>query len=936
MLNIESLRTSSFQNCIYDGNKTLSTLSFMVKSLFIVIFLFFCLTTKAQNRSEINGQIIDVTDNLPLEMVTISITRLKDSTFVAYTSTTKSGEFHLKNMPSEQSIVLIASVMGYQSFVKVLTLKQNENFDLGTIKLAIKSQDLGEVVIIGERAPIVIEKDTINFNVDAFKVRPNAVVEELLKKLPGIQIDNDGTITYQGKNVSKLKVDGKEFFGNDPRLASKNIDADLLDKIQIYDDRENDPDHLIEDANVSKIINLKFKKKFKKSVFGKFYAGGGSRNRFESGGLLNMFRDTLQISIIGVGNNLNKTGFSRNDLSRMGGFNRSGEDALYNGSVNLGGNNWGGIEKIFSGGFNLNNDYGKKLKLNVIYFYNSSNQVGTQSSFTQQFLDTDTVFSKSRYNWIGKDNKHNISGLIEWNPDNTTKIMYTPKLNFSENHSKGNNTSDGTNNNGALNKTIGDNANNFYQTQFEHSLSYYKRLKKKGESLNITNNLGINPNRTFNLNNFDLTSFTSNINSENVHRQIGNNNKSTSVSLDIAYRYPFTEKLTGDITLKGKYNLNGREVLTYDLNPQTQQYDIFLDDQSSDLNRNQWTESIKTGITYKFTKKISLDIALATEWLQIMNKFKDEIADLNQKYFNLLPSARLRFYDYTFSYSVNITQPSIYNLQPNTIRSSQLYSFTGNPNLISSKSHNLNVNYNKYFKASQINIYSGVRANFEENSVTTIRTYNSEGATTASPANRNGKHNFSIYIGGSKNFRKVNDWQISYDPYVSINNRRDFFIFNHNEGYQNNWYFTFNNAFRVNWKDKVEFSPSYGVSPQYTNYSIKDYKDISFTSHRFDARYTVRWPKRVYWDGNYQYQYNPNAGNGFQKSSNLLNLGIALQMFKKDRGEIKLSCYDLLDQNINSFRSTGTNSIYDYQFMALKRYFLLTYTIKFNKTITDK
>lgn len=908
----------------------------MKKILSFCLFLLIYGVSNAQNRSEIIGKIIDGEDNSPMEMVTISISNLKDSSFVAYTSTTKNGEFHLKKMPSDKSIVLIASMMGYQSFVKVLNLKQDESFDLGSIKLQLQAHNLGEVVITSERSPIVVDKDTINFNVEAFKVRPNAVVEELLKKLPGVQVDNDGTITYQGKNVSKLKVDGKEFFGNDPRLASKNIDADLLDKVQIYDDRENDPDHLIEDANVSKIINLKFKKKFKKSIFGKLYAGGGTSDRFESGGLFNMFRDTLQVSVIGVGNNLNKTGFSRDDLSQMGGFNRSGESSLYDGSVNVGGRNWGGIEKVVSSGFNINNDYGKKLKLNLIYFYNNSNNTNTQNSFNQQFLKTDTVLSNSNYNMSRIENKHNISGLIEWNPDSTVKIRYAPKLNFSENRNSSDNSSNTFNANGPLNNTISDNSSKYNKTEFSQSFSFYKRLKKKGESLNISNDISINPDRNFGLNNLDLTSFTTNLDSETQNRQSNNNNKSASVNLSVGYRYPFSEKLTGDITLKGSYRLNGRELAIYDLNPVTQQYDLYLNDQSSDLTRNQWTENIKTGITYKFTKKISLDIALATEWLQIKNKFNAGIADLNQDYFNLLPSGRLRVYEFTISYNTSINQPSIYNLQPNTIKSSQLYTFTGNPNLLPSKSHRINANYNKYLPAPQINIYGGVNSTLEENSVTSVRSYSPEGATTSRPVNRNGKYSFSGYLGATKKFKKVNDWQISVTPDFYVSNQRDFFIFNQTEGYQNNWYTDFSTRLDINWKDKIDFSPSYSISPQFTNYSIKDYESISFATHSFVTRYTVRWPKKIYWDGNYAFRYNPNAGSGFQKSSNLLNLSVAVQMLKKDRGELKLSCYDLLDQNITSYRYSGTNSIVDYQFAALRRYFLLTYTIKFNKTITDK
>lgn len=909
----------------------------MKKTLLALALILTCLITNAQNRSEIKGKIIDATDNSALEMITVSINNLKDSSFVAYTSTTKTGQFHLKKMPSDKAIVLIASMMGYKSFVKVLNLKQDQTFDFGTIKMELQAHSLGEVVVKSERSPIVIDKDTINFNVEAFKVRPNAVVEELLKKLPGVQVDNDGTITYQGKNVSKLKVDGKEFFGNDPRLASKNIDADLLDKVQIYDDRENDPDHLIQDVNVSKIINLKFKKRFRKSIFGKLYAGGGTSDRFESGGLFNMFRDTLQISVIGIGNNLNKTGFSRNDLTEMGGFNRSGRDALYDGSVNVGGNNWGGgIERVFSGGFNLNNDYGKKLKLNLIYIYNNSNKVNTQNSFNQQFLTADTVFSNNFNNYNTNDNKHNISGLVEWNPNATTNIRYSSKLNFTENSSSGNSASDRFNLGGPVNNTITDNSNGYNKTQYEQSLNFYKRLKKKGESLRLSNTIGINPDKNLGFNNYYLTSFTSNINSENLRRQNSNSNKSTYVNTDARYSYPITEKFNTYTVLSVGYGLNAREQLVYDLNPQTQKYDVFLNDQSSDLNRYQWTERIKSGFIYNVTKKVSLELALATEWLQIKNHFNNGLADLNQDYFNLLPSGVLSGYGLTLSYDESIVQPSIYNLQPNTIRSSQLYSFTGNPGLAPSKNHNLNLNFNKYFQASQTSIYSGIRTSLEENSVTTIRTYSKEGATTATPVNRNGKYNLNMYLGGSKRFKKVNGWQISYNPSLGFNNRRDFFIFNGKEGFQNSWYAYISTNLTINWKDKIELSPSYNFSPQLTSYSIKDYKDISFTTHRFETRYTIRWPKKIYWDGNYQYQYNPNAGRGFQKSSNLLNLSVAMLMFKKDRGEIKLSCYDLLDQNITSYRYTGTNSIVDNQFVALRRYFLLTYTIKFNKTITEK
>ena len=907
----------------------------MNKILLVFISSLFFTSLFAQNKSDIKGRVIDSLDKKPLELVTIGITDLKDSSFVSYTSTTKTGDFYLKNMPVEKSIVLIASMVGYQTLFKVITLNKGEVLDLGIINLNIKSTLLNEVVVLSQRQAIVINKDTIEFRVEAFKVRPNAVVEELLKKLPGVQVDNDGTITVNGKSVSKLTIDGKDFFGSDPRIASKNLDADLLDKIQIYDDRENDPDHLIEDSKVSKIINLKFKKAFKKSIFGKVYAGGGSRDRFESGGLFNMFRDTLQISVIGVGNNLNKTGFSNNDLSNLGGFNRSGQDALYNGTVSVGGRSYGGIEKVLSGGFNLNHDYGKKLKTNVLYFYNSSINRDENLSFNQQYLRNDTLFSSNNSNSKRTENKHNISGLIQWKPDTVNTIRYTPTLNFTDNKSLYNSAGNRFNSLSILNKGLSETSTNRSRAQFQHAFSYYRGLKKKGESLNITHNLNINPDKSFNFNNFNLTSFTSNINSEVLRRHTSSNNASASANLNVTYRYPFTKKLNGDITVAGRYNLNDSQLLTFDQDLQTNEYDIFLENQSSDLVRRQNTESVKAGLNYTFNKKASLDIGLAGEWLQIKNKFNLDFGNLNQKYFNLLPSSRLRVGAFSLSYSTVINQPSIYNLQPRTIQASQLYSFTGNPYLKPSRSHNLNYSFNKNYPKEQLNWYLNGNGSLVENSETTFRTLSNEGISSSTPVNRNGKYNFGGGFGMYKQFKKIKDWQINYNPSAYFYQYRDFFSLNQDEGFQSYWTMNLSQRISINWKDKIELNPTYTISPTIKSYSGVDFETIKNITHNFDIKYTLRWPKRVYWEGNYAYNYNSQLSTGFQKSAHLLNSSIALQMFRKDRGEIKLSCYDILDQNINVFRYAGTNSITEGQNLILKRYFLVTYLIKFNKTSTQ-
>jgi len=222
----------------------------------------------AQNRSGLKGTVTDSLSKEALEFATVAVLDLKDSSLVSYTLTIKGGGFTLHNLPVEKPLKLVISFVGYQNFRKILMLQKGIIADVGSIKLSRKGNLLNEVKVMAELSPVVIKKDTIEFSAEAFKTPPNAVVEELLKRLPGIQVDLDGTITVNGKKVNKLLIDGKQFFVNDPKIASRNLDANLIDKVQVYDDRENDPDHLIPDSRVDKIINLKLKRLLKEALSG--------------------------------------------------------------------------------------------------------------------------------------------------------------------------------------------------------------------------------------------------------------------------------------------------------------------------------------------------------------------------------------------------------------------------------------------------------------------------------------------------------------------------------------------------------------------------------------------------------------------------------------------------------------------------------------------
>lgn len=899
----------------------------------IALLAFTAMAGLAQNRANITGKVVDSATNEVLELATVAVVNPVDSSLISYTVTNKTGEFSLHNLPADKDIKLVISFVTYNNFRKNLKLQKGETLQLGTLKLAAKSNELGEVQIKGEVVPIVMRKDTIEFNAEAFKTPPNAVVEDLLKRLPGLEVDMNGNITVNGKSV-KLKVDGKEFFSNDPRIASKNLDADLIAKVQVYDDREDDPDHLIPDAKVNKIINLKLKSAIKKSVSGRLHAGAGSRDRWDAGIIYNMLRDTLQVSLIGVGNNLDRTGFSQNDLATLAGGNRGGTDALRN--INLGGRG-GDISTIGAGGANINTDYGKKLKVNLLYYYSHSSGINGESQFSQQFLNGNTLTSNDFYKGTSSSNTHTISSLVEMNPDSTIKIRYQPTVTIGRSGSNSSDTSSSYNDFvPLLNSSTYSSHNASESFSFQQTFSYYHALHKKGESLNISHNMSITPNssKSYSLN--DITSYTTQVPSSYQDRLSDNATRGANAYLGVTYRYPFNEKFIGDVQLSNSFNYNNGRAFTYDLNPQTGLYDIYVENLSRDLVRRQFYETVRPEITYNITKKARLIANVGVQFMQTFNKFNSKYPDINRYNTFLLPSISFSNSLFSVSYDMSVRQPDINSLRPDTMVYNPLSSSAGNPFLKPTRSHSLNISVfiNKPDRMLSTNI-SGYFS-MDENSTFSQRTISDQGVSFTRPINKTGS--YYTYLSGteSKGLKKFDNWQIRFTDRLSLTYRHNFFQVNGQEGFQNTLSGTFSQQVFANWNNKFEFNPTYTINPSFTSYQNVNYKNIRYATQNVYLPTVIKLVKHMTFEANYTYNYNPQVPPGQQRSSNVVNLAIARQFQFRDRGEIKISCFDLFDQSISSYRYVGDNYLYDIQQQILRRYFLLTYSYRFATTTTKK
>ncbi|WP_448703038.1 outer membrane beta-barrel protein [Mucilaginibacter sp. AW1-3] len=912
--------------------KTKITSAKLFKLSFTIILLFATLCGYSQNRASVKGKITDTLSNAPIEFATVAVLNLKDTTnsLVSYMVTDKKGIFLLHNLPAGVPLKVLITFVGYQPCRRFLTLAKAQEVDLGELKLSHKQ--LNEVEIKAERPPIVIRKDTIEFNAEAFKTRPNAVVEDLLKKLPGVEVDHQGMVTVNGKPISKIKVDGHEFFSNDPRIATKNLDADLIDKVQIYDDREDDPDHLIPQSDVKKIINLKFKKPFRKAIFGKAYAGAGTEQRYNTGGLINMFRDTLQVSVIGQSNNLNNTGFSYNDLRELGGTNRGGAAGF--GSPTFSGQGVSnGIQKTTSAGVNINTDYGKKLKINLSYYYTNSSNNYNSATNKQQFLhDTDLV-NNTINTRVGNSERHNLSSTVRWKPNDATEITYNPGFSFTTN-SAGSNTigKSFSNYEPQINQNFLKGNSDTHDTQFNQSLSYNRQLKKSGESLNISSELRVTPGGGIAYSDNGLTSYVPTFPSYLLSRRANTENRATGTGVTVGYRYPVSKKVTLNISEAESYNHQVNNTATYDRDPATGDYDTFLQILSGNLTRNLWTNNTNTGITYNISQSLSLTGGVNAQYLAVNNQFDRGFADINQNYFALLPNAQLRYKQATLGYSRRFTLPNIGDMVPYSVVFSPLYSVTGNPGLLPTRSDNYNIFYFGYNPQRQTSISLTANLSIDHDGIFRERTLDALGVETSTPINMNGRYNIMGQTYFNKRFKKQYGITLSTGVNLSLSKNHNFFELNHVNGYQDSYYGNFSPNLSISWKDIVEINPVYRLNFSHSTYSGVALNPVSNVTHSADTHFNVYWPQHINWEGNYTYTYNPQVAPGFQKSSNLLSISVARSFLKKDHGELKLSCYDILNQAIGTSRYISENNITDTQSQIIKRYFLLTFQYRFMKS----
>jgi hypothetical protein len=902
----------------------------VLAAVFIVAF-----TSVAHSQGTIKGKIIDSVGKQPLALATVTVFKASDTALITYRLSTPEGEFKVPGLPLNVECRVVISFSGYRVHRQTFTLTQDkETLDLESISLAPDSKSLDEVMVIAERPPVSVRKDTIEFNATAFKTLPTALVEDLLKKLPGVQVDADGNIVVNGKRVNRILVDGKEFFGNDPKMATRNLPANMIDKVQVSEDKDEaelNPDR--PKGDIGQVINLKLKKSVKQGWFGKAYAGGGTDSRYEAGTIVNLFRDTMQVSLLGFANNLNRAGFGFNDIRSLGGFDRSGINMVMmnsNGGVNVNGISFGGtgegINRSAGAGFNMNHVLKSGLTLNTQYFFGRTRNDIEELNNRQQFLG-DTIFNtKSSRNEVVESNNHRIGFGLRGKIDSLTRIDFKPSLVIQDNQSgRVTNTTNNDNFEGLLST-----ANNTQSVQgrdvtYSHSFLLFRNFKKKGRTLNLTNSLSYGRNNNEQVNDVLSVFYDGPATVESRLDQLRDRDqKNFTTTLNTNFNEPINKNWSVRLGYALTYFNNQDQLSTFNKSNGSAKYDVLNTALSNNVGRKSWRNNLSTGINWKH-KQFSITATAYWLVLDIYNTFTSG-AEVNQHFKYVLPGLNINWRDLNLSYSATVSPPGISDVQPVPDNSNPLFIQFGNPNLEPAKLHNLNVGFFKSIPQKTLSINAYMNANFRENAITRARTINPDGVQVTRAENVNGNRDLYTNFNVNKQYKLKNNFQFNIGGGYNIDYNRNFLIVNNRKGYVKTFNLRPHGNLGLNWKDVIEWNVRHSRGFGKARYESPDFNDIDYTTHSTITELVVRWPKRIVWETSLDYRYNSQVAPGIQNTVALLNAGVTFLFLKDQKGQLKLSAFDLLDRNINVFRFANENSIIDRQINMLQRYYLLTFT----------
>jgi uncharacterized membrane protein YgcG len=934
-----------------------------MKKLLLQIILVFIVFGAMAQTPELIGTVQDAQSNVGVSGASILLINSRDSTQRKGVLADVEGNFKLSNLKSGNYRLRISSV-GYSN-IETRVLIGNSLKNLGILKLTENTNQLGEVTIREKQVRVEQKGDTIQYNANAYKTNPDATVEDLVKKMPGVTIEN-GVVKAQGEEVKKVTVDGQDFFGDDAALALKNLPAEIVDKVQVFDRLSEQSQFTgFDDGNSVKTINITTRQNKNNGQFGKIYAGAGDDQRYQSGASVNFFKKDQRLTIIGLSNNINQQNFSNQDILGVLGSTGGGGMQAGSGGRPQGGGGGGaprgggggggqggggdasnftvgqqpGIAKTTSIGLNYSDNLGKKVKLSTSYFFNAANN-GNQSITHREYLGTQPQAYDDTSTTQNKNINHRANIRLEYNIDKNNSIVFTPKISWQNNDALSSLASRTylQNQNINTNLTNKNATNNGFN--FSGELLFRHRFAKNGRtfSVNIGNNLSDQTGLTsqYSVSRYFTPKDTTQIVNQQTHALTTSNR----MALGVTYTEPVgkTGQLQFDHNIAYTLSTSDREVNAYDEKLFT--YSILKQSLSSVFDNTYLTN--RTGISYRLRGKQGF-FTLGTTYqnAQLGSEQTYPTAQNVAYSFNsILPNA---MYNYRFNnkanlrifYRTNTNAPSVNQLQGVINNSNPTQLSTGNPSLKQDYSHSLSFRYGVTNAKTAQNIMMFLNLAYSNNAIvqsTFIADKDYElaqgvtlfkGSQLTKPINLDGMLNARTFISYGIPFSKIKS-NININAGLSYIKNPN--MINNIKSFTNTYGFNGGMVLSSNVSEKIDFTLSY--SPTYS--IVRNTAQASLNNNYIfqNTSFKINWlfGKGFLIQSEILNQAYSGLGTGFNQNFTLWNAGFGYKFLKKQAAEVRLNVFDLLKQNNSIARNVSTAYIEDALNQVLTRYFMLTFT----------
>jgi hypothetical protein len=944
----------------------------MAKSLLLFSLVFFALNhLNAQSRT-ISGTVKDQVSKTPLIGATVQLRSLSDSS-TQKTISDSTGSFTFTNLRRD-SFLLSISFVGYNPLSRRVSVDTSD-ISLDIAAVTNSSSELETVVIRTSISPVSQKGDTLQISASQFKVNPDASGEDLVRKVPGITIEN-GQVKAQGENVQKVTIDGRELFGDDATAALRNLPAEIIDKIQIFDRLSDQAQFTgFDDGNTSKSINIITKANMRNGQFGRVFAGYGTDDRYSAGGNATLLHNNRRISLVGNFNNVNQQNFSQQDLLGVtstaqrgggGGGPRGGGGSPRGGSGNRppgggnqgGGNNGGfgnngnflvgqqpGINKTNAAGINYSDIWSPKLTVTGSYFFNGTDNATNEIANTQYLNNTsiishlmDTTTSRSQ------NVNHRVNMRLEYKIDSSNQLIITPNLSFQNNETDRkvgtatffpeSNTVLQTYNLSLTNSTRkGNNLNN--------TILYRHSFAKRGRTLSINLNTSYNR-RTGEsyVATFNRTFMTSTMEDTTSNRFTDQNSHGSQISPNIAYTEPLGANSQLQINYNPSFSKSTSDQQTFGMDQNTHEYSEFLNNFSNVFESR--TNAQNGGLSYRYgNRDRQISFGASYQHTNMMSEQTFPIkASVDKSFNNILPNAMIRYKLSTRSsfrlfYRANVNQPSVNQLQGVLDPTNAPVYTIGNPFLNQQYSHTMSTQYTFTNTSKGLllvgNVFYQTARNFIASaSYTPVRDTVVQGETL--PAGS--RLTKPINLNGYRSFRSFLTFAVPVKLIKSNFNLNGGYTFQDIPGITNNIpnatknkTYTLGVVIASNVSQYVDFTVSYSANfNNVVSNSIKSTTTTNYFQHLGSVQLNLLSKNGWFFQNDLTNQFYNGLSAGFNQSYFLWNMSAGKKFLKDRKGELKLSVFDLLKQNKSITRNVTADYIEDVQNQVLRQYFLLTFT----------